>query len=111
VGKIGLISADYQFVDYRDARFHPTGEFADINDIIQSSYSTQNIIRVGTEWRFGPFSVRGGYGFYSSPFNNNINDGERNQVLWELVTDQITSSLTLVLYRPNLPKNTFSTIL
>ena len=77
IGKIGLISADYQFVDYRDARLHPTGDFADVNDVIQSSYTSQNIIRVGTEWRFGPFSVRGGYGFYSSPFDNNINDGER----------------------------------
>ena len=31
-------------------------------------------IRIGTEWRFGPFSVRGGFAHYSSPYTNEINN-------------------------------------
>jgi len=82
IGKMGLISADYQFVDYRNAKMRPTGDFIDVNNSIENSFSTQNIIRVGTEWRFGPFSTRAGYSLYESPYANNINDGERKT--WSL---------------------------
>jgi hypothetical protein len=77
IGQFGMVSAEYQFTDYRDARMRPTGEFYEVNDAIQGSYKAQNIFRFGTEWRYGPFSVRGGYAMYESPFANNINDGER----------------------------------
>jgi len=82
IGKMGLISADYQFVDYRNAKLRPTADFLDVNNSIENSFSTQNIIRVGTEWRFGPFSTRAGYSLYESPFANNINDAERKT--WSL---------------------------
>lgn len=82
IGKMGLVSADYQFVDYRNAKLRPTADFIDVNNSIENSFSTQNIIRLGTEWRFGLFSARGGYSIHESPFANNINDGERKT--WSL---------------------------
>ncbi|MDO9512743.1 MAG: hypothetical protein Q7J34_13345 [Bacteroidales bacterium] len=80
VGTQGLISADYQYVDYTEAKLRPVGDYYDVNDAIQSSYKAQNIFRVGTEWRVGPFSFRGGYAWYESPFANNLNDGERKSM-------------------------------
>jgi hypothetical protein len=67
-------------VDYTEAKLRPVGDYYDVNDAIQSSYKAQNIFRVGTEWRVGPFSFRGGYAWYESPFANNLNDGERKSM-------------------------------
>ncbi len=34
-------------------------------------------IRVGTEWRYKIFSFRAGGKYFTSPYQNNINDGSR----------------------------------
>lgn len=84
IGPFGLISADYQYVDYTEAKLRPVSDFYDVNLAISNSYKAQNIFRVGTEWRMGPFSFRGGYAWYESPFSNNINDGQRTSVSFGL---------------------------
>lgn len=77
IGNVATLSADYQYVDYGNARIRPTGEFSDVNDAVSYSYKAQNIVRLGAEYRYGPFSFRGGFGFADSPFDHKLNDGEK----------------------------------
>ncbi len=71
IGKLGLISADYEFVDYSAANFDATeGGFSDLNNTIQQEYTTAGNLRIGTEWRYRNFSFRGGYAMFGSPFSS-----------------------------------------
>ncbi|MCX6291563.1 MAG: hypothetical protein NT126_07340 [Bacteroidetes bacterium] len=71
IGKMGLISADYELVDYSEPRFDATGNsFFDVNDLIQKKYTATSNLRIGTEWRYQDFSFRGGYALYGSPFSS-----------------------------------------
>ncbi len=75
-GSSGMLSADYEYVDYSSARLRPSGVFYDENQAIQNSYTAQHKFRVGTEWRYGPFSFRGGYAYSTSPYEDqDVNDG------------------------------------
>jgi opacity protein-like surface antigen len=79
IGKFGLVSADYEFVDYSEARFRSEDAdvYFEVNDAIRAKYSTANNIRLGTEWRYNQFNFRGGYAIYGSPFKTDINDAAR----------------------------------
>ncbi len=76
IGKYGLISGEYEFIDYSQAKFSSSsyGYFNENNDISASYTSTHNF-KFGTEWRSGSFSFRGGYAYKPSPYQNDINDG------------------------------------
>lgn len=75
-GNLGLISADYEYVDYTNGQLKPTLEFSDKNNIIENSFASAHNIRVGTEWRVGVMQLRAGYANYGSPFESGINDGQ-----------------------------------
>ncbi len=79
IGNIGLVSADYEYVDYTSARFNASDfSFNETNKAIRNSYAPTHNIRIGTEWRYNIFSFRGGFNYATSPYkNNNINDGKR----------------------------------
>lgn len=69
IGKNGLISADYQFIDYTAARLRaPDYDFDAENDAIRNDYLKAHNIRFGTEWRFGMLNFRGGYGISANPY-------------------------------------------
>jgi hypothetical protein len=71
IKKIAIIDVDYEFVDYSTARLRASDyAFYDENNNIETHYIAASNIRVGAELRFGPFSVRGGYGYYGSPYRN-----------------------------------------
>lgn len=73
----GLISADYEYVDYSAARLRSDDyDFYSENGDINNKYKTTGNLRLGTEWRFMNFSFRGGYALYGSPFYNKTNDGK-----------------------------------
>ncbi|MBC36086.1 MAG: hypothetical protein CL663_08615 [Bacteroidetes bacterium] len=75
IGKFGLISADYEYVDYSTAKFSASGySFIDENSEIKNFYTNTTNIRLGTEWRVMNFAVRGGFAYYGSPFADNGND-------------------------------------
>lgn len=79
IGEYGLVSADYEFLDYSDARLRSKSyKYFDENDAIRNSYVQAHNIRLGTEWRIDAFSFRGGYAIYGNPFESKINDGSRN---------------------------------
>jgi len=90
IGKYGLISADYEYIDYADARFHSSDKylssysFSDVNNDIIDTYNTQQNIRVGGEINLSPFKIRGGYALYGSPFKSGLNDLERTSYTFGL---------------------------
>ena len=72
----GLISGDYEYVDYSKARFRASNySFFNENNDITLGYTKGHIIRLGTEWRTGNLSFRAGYSYATSPYQANINDG------------------------------------
>jgi len=81
IGEFGLISADYEFIDYSEARLRSNNyKFFDENDAIQSNYRSQSNIRVGAEVRLEPITLRGGYAIYGSPYNTGVNDGKKTSM-------------------------------
>jgi hypothetical protein len=76
IGNVGVISADYEMVDYSKATFDAYDyNFGEENASIQNSYQIAHSIRVGTEWRYNIFSFRAGGRYSTSPYQNSINDG------------------------------------
>jgi hypothetical protein len=72
VQKIALLSADYEFINYRMARFSNAtddynyyNENQDIKNILKPSSN----LRFGAEFRFNMLYLRGGYGYYGKAFN------------------------------------------
>ncbi len=77
----GFISAEYEYADYSQARFKSQNSGSlDVNDDIRDAYQSTHNLRFGTEWRIGYISLRGGYGFTTSPYANNLNDGKRTSI-------------------------------
>jgi len=85
LGEYGLISADYEFVDYSEPRLRAENtDFFDQNDAIQNKYTATSNLRVGTEWRLNPLAFRAGYALYGSPFKSGVNDGKRSTLSFGL---------------------------
>ena len=86
IGQVGLISAEYEYVNYRQARFYSDGstEFDAVNKDIKTNYTYPNIVvrsgqnwfnlpvnfRLGTEWRIKNFRIRGGLGYVGKPYQD-----------------------------------------
>ncbi len=79
----GLISVDYEFVDYSSMRMKETYDywgpngFDGENDIIKNSLRAASNLRVGIEGNLpAGFALRAGYSYYGSPYKSNIKDGD-----------------------------------
>ena len=78
IGRIGFVSAEYEYANYSSAKFSARNYgYGDVNQDIKSVYQATHNFRAGTEWRFSNYSFRGGYALYGSPYANNVNDGKR----------------------------------
>lgn len=78
IGRTALLSAEYEYTDYSKSRLSSgMYNYSDENDAIRSKYTDMHTFRLGTEIRMGYFTFRGGGGYYTSPFADDINDGER----------------------------------
>ncbi len=78
IGQYALIGADYEFVDYSEARLRSTSDnFSDANDAISKLYTSTSNIRVGAEVKLAPLSIRAGYQLSFSPYTSEVNDGKR----------------------------------
>jgi long-subunit fatty acid transport protein len=70
--KIGIISADYEFLNYSKARLRAEDyDFEFENNRINSMYSNGHNLRLGAEIKLAPVYLRGGISYYGSPDNNN----------------------------------------
>ncbi|PKP16683.1 MAG: hypothetical protein CVU06_14230, partial [Bacteroidetes bacterium HGW-Bacteroidetes-22] len=69
IGKAGLVSADYEYVDYASARLRATDfDFIVENEAIRDNYLVAHNLRFGTEWRYGSLNFRGGYNISANPY-------------------------------------------
>lgn len=79
LGKYGLISADYEHVDYTEAKLSSGSYgFSSENSAIRSDFTAANNFRIGAEIRSGIASIRGGYNYYGSPYRDSGSEGARN---------------------------------
>ncbi|HET6244873.1 MAG: hypothetical protein H0V01_06720 [Bacteroidetes bacterium] len=79
IAKQGLISADYEVVNYSSAMFSaPKTDFADVNMVIRDNLTSTSNLRVGAEWRFDPFALRAGYSLQGNPYRSDFNQGSIN---------------------------------
>ncbi len=74
IGKVGLISADYEYVNYSMAKLKSRNYSFDAeNANVQSRLHWAGNIRIGTEWRVKALSIRGGFGINGDPFTGAYN--------------------------------------
>jgi long-subunit fatty acid transport protein len=65
-GKNGLLSIDYSNKKYQNIKLS-NADFSNENQFFQNELRNTHSFNVGSEWRFGRFSIRGGYKFEQSP--------------------------------------------
>lgn len=84
LGKYGFITADYEYVDYKSARLGFSSRYTDEESIrnhdIRRLYRAASNFRVGIEGKLQNFFIRGGLGFYGSPFQNNVGSMNRMNI-------------------------------
>ncbi len=71
-GKNGLLSFDYGYQDMSQAELRPDSDpsFAVVNTDISNQLGAVSSFRVGGEYRIERFSLRGGYRFEQSPYED-----------------------------------------
>ncbi len=77
IQEMGLISADYERVNYGRARLsEKEGDvpFDYENDSISNTFGAANNLRLGGEVKLDNFYVRLGYAFYQSPYNEDYSE-------------------------------------
>ena len=78
IGNFGLVSAEYEYVNYSQARLNSSDYgFTDVNNEVKTSFQSWGNIRVGTEWRIADFRLRAGGAYYSNPYTASGVDGSR----------------------------------
>ncbi|MCY1723292.1 outer membrane protein transport protein [Prolixibacteraceae bacterium Z1-6] len=74
IAKKGLLSVDYELINYGSAKLRHGGDgynFSDENMDISDSYKTAGNLRIGGEYRVNnAVSLRGGYQFQQSAYNS-----------------------------------------
>ena len=81
MGQYGFVSADYEYVDYGTIKYDfeslYSADQAAENRVIRNAYKGASNFRLGIEGRMDNFFVRGGFGYYGSPFKANISNTSR----------------------------------
>ena len=77
IGKYGILSAEYEFLDYSNGDISPrddlfASDFIDINRDIQRKYTTAHNFRLGGELRYEKLRFRLGGAIYNTPFASNV---------------------------------------
>lgn len=81
-GKSGLVSMDYEFINYRSAKLSSeTGDYnyASENANIDEAYRATGNIRIGYEQRFNKMYGRLGFVNYGNPYASDFNNKQTNQ--------------------------------
>lgn len=75
IGKLGLVSFDYEYIDYSNVKFRNWGmnndftlQNQDIKDFFQSTHN----YRAGLEVNLGKIALRGGFAYYDTPYKTNF---------------------------------------
>ncbi|MGL5888366.1 MAG: OmpP1/FadL family transporter [Bacteroidia bacterium] len=74
-GKRGLVSMDYEFVDYSEGRLRSEDyAFTQENKAVSLKYKSAQNIRIGGEVRMLPFLFRAGFAYYGNPYSDEVNN-------------------------------------
>ena len=90
LGKKGLISADYEFVNYKNIRMRDglqpisTYGFDAENEAISNLYRGTHNVKIGTEIRFKPWAVRAGVAYFQSPIDPAFLKTDQDRILYSL---------------------------
>jgi len=79
----GLISVDYEYLDYGMARLGSSEDdnsFTDINSSIKDKYSYGQNLNIGAEYRYKIFAFRIGSALQSSPFDGKFDFGDKSNL-------------------------------
>ena len=71
-GKEGLISFDYTYKNFKNIELRPGNEFVNENQNFTNDLRATSQFKVGAEWRIDNVSLRGGYLFEESPYEDAI---------------------------------------
>jgi len=67
----GILSLDYEYVNYPGASFRSSGySYSAVNSAISQQYMNASNLRAGFEWVLYPFSLRAGYAMYGDPYSS-----------------------------------------
>jgi hypothetical protein len=81
IGKVALITGEYEMVDYKGARMRSsTYHFNDENHAIEKTLAFQSNVRAGFEVKIKEFALRAGYTFSTNPYENK-NFGSNRQAI------------------------------
>lgn len=100
-GKSGLLSFDYGYQDFSTAQLGPTSDanFAAVNTDVANELGAVSSFRLGGEYRIERFSLRAGYRFEESPYENSNAFGELNSISGGIGFDFGNSRLDFALNR------------
>lgn len=79
IKKFALLSADYEYVDYSAAKFKETGDnynYGPKNENIRNTLKSTSNFRLGGEFRLNKLYLRGGYGYYGKPFEQDEDNAD-----------------------------------
>ena len=82
-GKRGFVTADLEYLSYASMKYNYGIGYENatdaINHVIQSTYKEAVNIRVGGEAKLSNFCIRGGFGYFGSPYavKRNTSDGSK----------------------------------
>lgn len=71
IGKVAIVSADYEISDFATARFSKASDdynYYNENQSVRNALKTASVLRIGGEFRLNTYYFRGGYGLYGSAF-------------------------------------------
>jgi hypothetical protein len=87
-GKLGFLTADFEYVDYASMRYNYGSGYENstdaINTVIQNTYQDAVNIRVGAEAKLQNVSLRGGFAYYGSPYANKSGVGAKSAISFGL---------------------------
>jgi len=67
----GLVSVDYSIKNFSNIKLS-NDDFISENQSIKTDMESVGELRIGTEWRFDNFSLRGGYHFENNPYKSAV---------------------------------------
>lgn len=77
LGKLGLISAEYEYVDYSSSDLDSPGyKFVDENIAISQDFGVAHNLKAGAELRLNPVYLRAGAQYYMNPFTDSRNGSD-----------------------------------
>jgi len=77
IGKLGMVSAEYEYVDYSSADLDSPGyKFVDENIAITKDFTNAHNLKAGAELRLKPLYLRAGAQYYMNPFQDTRNGSD-----------------------------------